>query len=130
MGVSSGTQLIYFIHSVLGGFAVSFLFDLYRFMRILTRPKKLATYLEDFLFWMISTLILAVILYYSNNIELRGYEFLGFAAGAFLYFYTISRFVLKLLLYIFNISRRIFKTFVKLILYPMNLMLLLYKKIL
>lgn len=126
MDVSSGMQLIYFLHSVFGGIVVSFLFDVYKFIRILTRPKKFITYLEDLLFWMISTFILAVVLYYSNYIELRGYEFLGFIVGALLYFYTVSEYILKLLF----LMRRIFKTFVKFILYPLNLILLLYKKIL
>ncbi|WDV45546.1 spore cortex biosynthesis protein YabQ [Clostridiaceae bacterium M8S5] len=98
MYVLTKDQVIIFLTTVYGGLIIGFIYDLYRVFRFFIRPKRVATIIEDLLFWILVSIISVGILFYSNWGQLRGYVFIGFLLGVIIYTLLLSRFVMKVLL--------------------------------
>ncbi len=102
-------QSYVFLTSIYGGLLFGFVYDLYKMFRYFLKPNKIATIIEDIIFWVIVTVIVFFILIRSTWGELRGYIFLGLFMGAFLYFKKISRIIYPILIKIFKCIACIFK---------------------
>ncbi|WP_425447826.1 spore cortex biosynthesis protein YabQ [Dethiothermospora halolimnae] len=100
------SQAYIFFSTVYGGVIIGFIYDIYRIFRYFLKPKKVATFLEDLIFWIIVAIIALSILVFSNYGELRGYEFIGFISGAILYQKLLSK---PIITFIVNILRFIWK---------------------
>lgn len=115
------TELHVFLATVYGGLIIGFLYDLYRIFRYFSRPKKIVTFIEDFIFWIIVTLISITILLISNYGELRGYVFIGFISGAIIYNRLLSKLVIYTLVYFVKMIVRVFKYILNIVLIPFRL---------
>lgn len=71
---------------VLGGF-----FDLYRVFRGMVKAKGWMTYSGDLLFWVLVTIVVIPLLYWSTWLELRLYVWLSIGAGFIGYYLFFSR---------------------------------------
>ncbi|SDY57334.1 spore cortex biosynthesis protein YabQ [Proteiniborus ethanoligenes] len=102
-----------FLSTLYGGIIIGFAYDIYRIFRYYFKPKKIATFIEDFIFWIIISLISLTVLLYTNWGEIRGYVFIGFFSGAFLYSKLLSKIIISTIVWIVNgiisILRRVFK---------------------
>lgn len=76
---------------LVSGFAFGLAFDLYRVVRRLSNPGRWLTVACDFLFWLVYTVWIFVLLQKVNAGEVRLYVFLSIGAGAALYFWLLSR---------------------------------------
>ena len=103
-------ELYTFLTSIYGGLMGGFTYDLYRTIRHYSKPKKIKTYIEDLLFWVIITLLCFYILIRSNYGEIRGYIILGIILGAYVYIKTLSKLIYPILI---KISKFILKTSTK-----------------
>ena len=122
------TELYIFLKTIYGGLIIGFLYDLYRLFRYYRKPKKVATFFEDFIFWVIVSLISLYILLNSNYGELRGFIFIGFVTGAVLYYTLFSGLIINTLVIIFNFIFKVVKYILSIILSPVILILRLFKK--
>ena len=117
-----------FLATVYGGIIIGFLYDLYRIFRYFFKPKKIAAFFEDLIFWIIISLIAVFVLIFSNWGELRAYEFLGFLFGAVLYHKLLSKIVITILVKVVKIIIKILKYLLNTILYPFKIIAnILYK---
>lgn len=119
-------QLHIFLIFILSGFLIGLVFDFFRILRKSFKTKDLITYLEDFLFWIISGLILLFCIFKFNNGELRLYIFIGISIGFALYILLFSKPFIKINLYIINILK---KTLHYTIVVPINFAIYILRKI-
>ena len=96
--------------------------QIYRIFRYFFKPKKVATFFEDLIFWIIIALIALFVLIFNNWGELRGYEFLGFLSGAILYNKLLSKVVITILVKIIKIVIKALKYLLDIILYPFKML--------
>lgn len=117
------SQVHIFLWSVLGGAAIGFIYDLFRIKRKTVKTGALFTWLEDFLYWVLVALIMFLLVYYSNDGEIRGYIFLGTAIGVVLYALLLSKSVIKTSMFIIHLIGKICRTLWKVISYPVKILL-------
>lgn len=107
-------QLYIFLTSIYGGLISGLAYDIYRITRYYFKPKKIVTILEDLLFWIGISFIFFYIINKSNWASLRGYIFIGFFLGGFIYLKLLSKLIfplwVKLFKGIITIISRIFRT--------------------
>lgn len=125
--ISVTEQLYVFLSTLYGGMIIGFIYDLYRIFRKIFRPRKLATSIEDLIFWILIGVAALFVLVVSNDGQLRLYTFFGFAAGSMLYFSTLSPYVLKLMLFIVKIVKKLAIKTLRFLLYPIRKLILAIK---
>ncbi len=116
-------ELILFLLTVAGGATTAFIYDVIRVRRRSIKASVFIFKLEDFLFWIIATLIISGIIYYGNDGEIRGFIIFGIALGAILYLMLISRWIISTLTWVINIIKRIIKIVMNTILYPFKIIM-------
>lgn len=115
------TQIYYFLFTTVAGAIIGIMFDIYRIIRGFNNPNKLITAFSDLLFWILSSIVLIIFFFITNNGELRYYTFVGIIIGLFLYFELISKFILETLRVIVYYAMKFFRTIMILIFYPIRL---------
>ncbi len=107
--------------TIYGGLLIGFIYDLYKVFRRLFHPKKVATYLQDILFWSIISVVSFYVLIISNQGDLRFYNFIGFVVGVLVYHYLLSKKIIQTLLFIIRVLGEFFRDLWQLFLYPLKL---------
>jgi len=125
---SISEELFIFFATIYGGILIGLIYDLYRIFRRVFRPKKIATLVEDLIFWIVTGAAAFFVLLFSNDGELRFYTFLGFAIGAMLYIWALSPFVIWGITALLKLIKRIVLKLCIIILYPVRKIVLLLKK--
>lgn len=100
-------ELYTFLMFILTGLAIGTLFDIFRILRRSFKTKDFITYIEDILFWIFTGIILLYSIFTFNNGELRAFVFIGVLLGIILYILTLSRYFIKICVYIVNIIKMI-----------------------
>ena len=80
------------------GMACSVLFDAFRGAHYVLKKHDVIVIISDVIYWAAVCAIVIYSLWRLNNGEIRGYEFVGLALGAVLYFLTVSAYVYKFFL--------------------------------
>lgn len=115
MILSLSNQAYIFFITILIGFIMGIFYDFFRLIRKLFEHTNIAVYIEDIIFWVISTFICFYILLHKNNLEFRFYLILGIFLGIIFYFYFISyyflNFILKLLNFLLKPIKFVMKIF-------------------
>lgn len=115
-----GSQAYIFFTTLYGGIVIGFVYDIYRIFRYFFKPKKVATFIEDLVFWLIVSVIALFILFFSSWGELRGFIFLGFVSGAFIYSKFLSKIVITILVYIIRCLLKALKYVYSTLTYPLR----------
>lgn len=115
------SQAYIFLWSVVGGIAIAFIYDLFRIRRKAVRVGNILTYLEDLLYWLLVAVIIFGIIYFSNDGELRGYNFIGTALGVILYILLFSKAVMASAMFVINLIVSIFKLIWLVLSYPFKI---------
>lgn len=82
------------------GVILVFVYDLIRIIRRLISHNNFWIAVEDFIFWLGSALVIFVMLFRENDGYLRGFSIGGVIIGMMLYFFLLSRFVVKGMVFI------------------------------
>ncbi|RCX17869.1 spore cortex biosynthesis protein YabQ [Anaerobacterium chartisolvens] len=122
MTISVSSQAHIFLCAVVGGMIIGFIYDIFRIKRRTVRTRIIATNMEDLVYWLIVTLVMFIIVYYSNDGEIRGYIFAGTILGVTLYVVALSRIVMKLFLTAIKIISKILKIIWTIATYPIRLL--------
>ncbi|MEL7647827.1 MAG: spore cortex biosynthesis protein YabQ [Sedimentibacter sp.] len=94
------TQEYMLMVSVMAGMLLGFLWDTYRLVRHFARTGTFGTAVGDLIYWIISINVSVRIIFNLSYGNVRLFILIGFIMGALLYFYGISRYVLKFLIFV------------------------------
>lgn len=118
--ISLSQETYILLATIYGGILIAFIYDLYKIFRKIFHPKKIATFIQDFLFWLIISVVAFYVLIMSNQGALRFYNFLGFLIGAFAYTWLLSDAIIKTLLFILIKIKTFLLDFYQIIIYPLR----------
>ena len=93
-------QAYIFMVFILNGFLISILFDIFRILRKSFKTNDIITYIQDILFWILTTFIILYSIFKFANGELRIYLFIGIAIGIAIYMLLFSKVFIKINLFI------------------------------
>lgn len=95
-----------FIIFSLVGVVIGLLFDAFRILRKVYSTNDILTCIEDFIFWILTGIIIIYSMYRFCDGELRFFMILGIIFGNIIYLLTISRYIIKFFTNIFNIIKK------------------------
>lgn len=105
MGLA-GQQVETFVITILTGLLLGLLFDLFRVMRNIFRPRWMIGSAADLAYWLLATGIVFTALLLGNWGELRLYVFIGLLGGVAAYFKFLSRRTVRLLIGLLRLAGR------------------------
>ena len=106
-----------------GGIFIGFIYDIYRIFRGFFTPKKIATMIQDFMFWCIIFIVAFYVIIFSNEGAIRYYNFLGFILGSILYQFILSKIVIKSLVFLLKSIKNFLYDIYQVLKYPFNVVL-------
>lgn len=115
-------QIKYFLNTVAIGLIIGIIFDFYRAMRFLIRPRKWTTDLLDIIISILFTSISFLLLLFSNWGEVRLYVFLGIGLGIVVYIRYCSKNILTLWLNWLSFLVKSVKIIIVMSLFPIRLL--------
>ena len=124
MILSMPGQAWLFVATVGTGAAAGVFYDCFRVLRQAWRHPRWLVHIEDFLFWLVATVLIFYYLLHRNAGEIRPFMMLGMALGAVLYFATVSRWVVKVTVTVVKFVENVIRAVVRIILLPLRLLLI------
>ena len=103
-------QLGLFLMYLASGILICLLFDIFRALRKAIKTSDLVTYIEDTIFWILASCFLLYLTFILNSGKIRLFIFIGLALGCSLYYFTISKYFMKITVKIFIILKNILIT--------------------
>lgn len=100
-------QLGLFLIYIGGGILISLLFDVFRASRKSIKTADLVTYIEDIIFLIIVASFLIYLIFILSTGEIRAFIFIGLLFGSLLYYFTLSKFFMKICVCIFTFLKKI-----------------------
>lgn len=122
-------QTLLFLIFIINGVLIGIIFDIFRISRKTIKTSDFVTYIEDFLFWIITSIILLYSIFTYNNGELRFFMFLAVILGFSLYLFTISSYLIKINVKIINLVKKVFLKIFEIIYNPFIKVFKILKKI-
>lgn len=114
---------------MISGLIIGTLFDLFRILRKSFKTPDIITYIEDFIFWILTGIFLLYIIFHFSLGEIRLYMFISLGTGLILYFLTISKYFVSLNLKIINFIKDIIKKILNIIIFPFKIIFKVLRKI-
>lgn len=108
------------LQTIYGGLLIAFIYDIYRVLRGIFHPKKIATKVQDFIFWVIIFIVAFYVLIMSNNADIRFYNFLGFLFGSMIYEIILSKIIIRILTFIIKVLKSFILDLFSILKYPIN----------
>lgn len=102
----STNQAYLFLIFIANGIIIGFLFDFFRILRKSFKTADIVTYLEDFIFWILTGVIILYSIFVFNNGEIRLYLFFGIAIGIISYMLLASKYIIKINVTIINYFKK------------------------
>lgn len=99
--------VIYFICGII----MSVFLDLFRSTRKVIKTNRIVTYIEDLIYWIIIGVFIIYIIFKINYGELRVYIPFAIITGSLLYFFTISKYIIKFNVFVLSFFKRIINLF-------------------
>ena len=100
-------ELYTFLLFLLTGISIGILFDIFRIIRKNFKTKDFITYIHDFLFLILTGIILLYSIFAFNNGELRGYIFIAVILGICMYILLFSRLFIQISSKIISVIKKI-----------------------
>ena len=108
MILSVNNQVKLFFLMILSGLLIGFFYDLLRLGRKIIKHKDFFVQVEDFLFWIIISGGIFLLILRKNFGQVRFFCIGGIFFGLFFYWIIFSAFVLKILFYISDFFIKVF----------------------
>lgn len=128
LDIDSSKELYIFLFSINQGIFLGLLYDAYRAVRNIFKPKKVLGVLEDLFLWVIITIIVFIFLLRHLNGVFRGFVFIGFIIGAFFYLKILSYFIFPIVFKIFKLIFYFISEIIEIISYPFKAIINILKK--
>ena len=123
-------QAYIFIIFVIVGSIIGIIFDFFRILRKSFKTNDFITYIEDIIFCILTGLILLYSIFKFNSGEIRIYMFIGILIGCALYMLTISKYFIKINVFILTTIINLMKKIINIIYIPLKFFQKILKKIL
>lgn len=123
------SQIISFIAYFFSGIIICIVFDLFRSLRKGIKTSNTVTNVEDIIFWLITGILIIWFINVFSYGELRLYIFVAVILGAIVYFFTLSKYCISILLIIILAFKKIISIFLKFIGKPIYFFIINFKKI-
>jgi len=120
--MSVSNQAYVFLATMLAGVIIGFFYDCCRVIRIMIKAGVFVTGILDLLFWVIIGTLSFLVIFYVNDGNVRVFTIMGFVIGWILYVLSISRFVMKVLLWIYETLARVINWLINIILWPFRML--------
>ncbi len=104
-------QVYVFLSSIIIGAILTLIFDFFRLTRRHKNSRDIIVYIQDIFFSIIVAIVIIISAFITNNGELRGYMFIGYALGSMFYLLLISKIFLKFFGTILDLIENFFKNF-------------------
>lgn len=101
-------EVYVFLSAMASGLTAGFLYDIIRMKRKALKTKMAMAAFEDIAFWIITSILVFVAAYVSNQGEIRMYFFLAVLIGVVFYYAFMSRWVILILTFILKITLKPF----------------------
>ncbi len=89
-------QLYSMLVFIISGMLIGIFFDIFRILRKTFRTSDVITYIEDIIFWIITSFFLIFVIFNFTNGEIRFYNIISLIFGSLLYIILISKFFIKI----------------------------------
>lgn len=129
MIVSSKHELFVFFGSVLGGMILGMIFDIFKATKLSDKANIVVLGIYDLLLWCIMTIAVFLIIFITNNAEVRWYEFAGMILGAVIYFMSLSGFFVAMLTTVLRMLKKVLCFLLKIVLFPIKLVFKILKPV-
>ena len=93
---SIGNEAVFLGISILLGAILFLIYDILRIFRRIVRHGAVWIGVEDFLYWVICTVAVFLMLYQENDGMVRGFAIGGVILGTLMYYFLLSRYVIKI----------------------------------
>ena len=123
MSLETINQAYLFLIFIVNGFLIGIVFDIFRILRRSFKTSNYITYLEDIIFWIISTTIVLYSLFIFNNGQFRAYIFIGIFLGIVIYILFFSKYIINISVKIIKFAKSVIIKLFKIILYPIRFMI-------
>ena len=90
-----GQEAMLFGISILVGAGLFLLYDVLRIFRRIVPHGNIWISVEDFIYWIICTGVVFVMLYWENDGMVRGFALMGLVFGMALYYLLLSRYIIS-----------------------------------
>ena len=107
MILSMSGQAWLFLFTVITGFVIGFIYDIFRILRKTIPHSYLMVQLEDILYWICVSLLMFYFMLHRNYGEIRLFSIAGAALGGVLYFLTLSPVIIKVSVAVIGFFKRI-----------------------
>ena len=105
-------ESVFMLYAILLGVFIVFVYDLLRILRRIIPHNILWISIEDILFWGFCATEVFLLMYHESNGTMRWFAVLGALTGMAVYYYTISRFLVK---YVSLFLKKVLQTLGKLL---------------
>lgn len=93
---SIGQEAVFLGVSILLGIFLFLVYDILRIFRRIFPHGNIWIGVEDFCYWLLCTAAVFIMLYQENDGMVRGFSIGGVVLGMMLYYFLLSRFVIKI----------------------------------
>lgn len=90
-----GQEALLFGISILVGAGLFLLYDVLRIFRRIAPHGTIWISIEDFIYWLLCTGVVFVMLYWENDGMVRGFALMGLVFGMGIYYLLLSRYVVS-----------------------------------
>lgn len=118
MILSMSGQGLLFLTTVAAGFAIGFVYDIFRIVRKTVPHSHLMVQVEDVLYWVAVSLLMFYFMLHRNYGEIRFFSIAGAALGMILYFYSVSVIVMKVSVAVIGFMQKVILAVVGILLAP------------
>lgn len=122
-------ELWLFAIYIASGIIICVLFDIFRALRKSIKTPDVITYIEDSIFWIITSIFLIYLIFILNSGNIRIYTFIGLALGGLVYYFSISKYFMKITVNIFTFLKKVFAEVFSIILIPIKTIFRINKKL-
>ena len=122
-------QAYLFLIFTINGIIIGLFFDIFRILRKSFKTSDIITYLQDFIFWIITAIILLYSVFKFSNGEIRLYMFIADFLGCIIYMLQFSKYFIKINLKIVNVIKIIITKIINVMVIPLNATIKIFKKI-
>ena len=126
---NSANQFYLLFIFLFSGFLIGIIFDLFRILRKSFKTSDLITYIEDFIFWIITGTYLLIIIFKFSFGQIRLYMFISLIIGFIVYILTLSKYFISFTVKIIKFLKNIISKIITIFLIPFKFIFKIIKKI-
>lgn len=112
---------LFFVFFVIGA-VFALIYDTLKVSVKFVPQKAVFTIIRDVVFWLIVTVVMFGVCLKFNDGEIRFFMLFGIFFGAFMYFNTVSRFVVAVLGFVADLLKKITTYILKILFFPLKLL--------